>query len=336
MTSMPAPEPPGPAQAASPLDAINAAYRGLPEGVRKALVVALRFVLLLAGISTLLFFLLRLAGDPIILLAGEDAPPETVEAIRAEYGFDRPLFLQYLTYLSQIAQLNFGDSLASGRPALEYVLARLPATLLLTSLAMALTLAISFPLGAWLGEKPDRADRKSVSMLLFVMQGVPGFVTALLLVQVFVVQLNWLPSLGYSRPATWILPSLSLASFLVPKLVRIIAANTAETMSLDFVRTARANGASPAFILWREVLPNSLLGAMAFIGAQFAFLVSGVVLIESIFLWPGLGLLILHASQTLDFPVLQAATFVIAALVFIVNSSIDALTRALDPRLRVA
>lgn len=314
----------------------SSVWNGLPPWVRATAKALTRLILLLLGISTLLFFLLRLAGDPILVLAGEDATPEIVAALRAEYGLDRPIFVQYLAYLGQLAQLDFGQSLASGRPALEAVLHRLPATLLLTALAMTLTIAIATPLGAWLGEKDGGRSRTLASLVLFVFLGMPGFVTALLLVQLFVVQLNWLPSLGLSHPATWILPSLSLASFLAPKLARIIAANTSEAMGQDYIRAAIANGASPSAVLWREALPNSLLGAIAFLGTQFAFLVSGVVLIESIFLWPGIGLLILHASQTLDFPILQAATFVIALLVFAVNTAIDALARVLDPRLRTA
>lgn len=290
------------------------------------------FAVLLFGIATVVFFALRAAGDPIVVLAGENASPEMVEALRERYGFDRPLLLQYLYYIANILRLEFGTSLATGRPALFYVLEQVPATLLLAVLGMAVTLLVSIPVGAWLGAEPDRPGRRLASGVVFFAQGLPGFVTALILIQIFVVQLMWLPSLGLADPRAWVLPAVSLASFLAPKLIRVIAANVSEAMRQEYVRTARSIGASPRSILWREALPNAILGAVALIGAQFAFLFGGAVIIEVLFLWPGIGLLLFRSAQTLDFPVLQAITFVVAVLVFAVNALADLLFRVVDPR----
>jgi peptide/nickel transport system permease protein len=291
-------------------------------------------LVLLFGISTLMFFALRAAGDPVAVLAGEDASPELIEAIRARYGFDQPLPLQYFFYLGNLLRLDFGDSLATGQPALAYVFSQLPATLLLAFLGMTVTLLVAIPAGAWLGLRPDAPERRLAAGSVFFMQGVPGFVLALILIQIFVIRLEWLPSLGFADPRTWILPSVALASFLAPKLIRVISANVAEAMREDYIRTARANGASARELLWREALPNALLGATALIGTQFAFLLSGVVIIELLFYWPGLGLLLLRSSRTLDFPVLQALAFVVALLVFSVNGLTNFAFRLLDPRLR--
>lgn len=290
------------------------------------------FAVLLFGIATVVFFALRAAGDPIVVLAGENASPEMVEALRERYGFDHPLLLQYLYYIANILRLEFGTSLATGRPALFYVLEQVPATLLLAVLGMAVTLLVSIPVGAWLGAEPDRPGRRLASGVVFFAQGLPGFVTALILIQIFVVQLMWLPSLGLADPRAWVLPAVSLASFLAPKLIRVIAANVSEAMRQEYVRTARSIGASPRSILWREALPNAILGAVALIGAQFAFLFGGAVIIEVLFLWPGIGLLLFRSAQTLDFPVLQAITFVVAVLVFAVNALADLLFRVVDPR----
>lgn len=291
-------------------------------------------IILLFGITTFMFFALRMAGDPITVLAGENASVELIAEINKQYGFDQPLIVQYLFYILNILRLDFGVSLSTGQPALTYVLSQVPATLLLAFLGMSVTLAISVPVGAWLGMKPDALGRRLASGIVFFMQGLPGFVTALLLIQVFVVQLMWFPSLGYSQVKAWILPSISLASFLAPKLVRMISANVSEAMREEYIRTARSIGASEWSLLWREAVPNAMLGAVALIGTQFAFLFAGAVIIEVLFLWPGIGLLLFRSAQTLDFPVLQAIAFVIAILVFIVNSLINATFSFLDPRLQ--
>lgn len=295
-----------------------------------------RLAALLFIVSSILFFALRMAGDPALILAGQDASPELIERIRADYGFDRPLVVQYFSYMRQIVLLDFGDSLATGEPALAVVADHLPATLLLAVLAMTVTVGASIPLGAWLGQNPESGIRRFVTLGVAIAQGTPGFVVALVLVQVFVVVLGWLPSLGYADPRTWILPSIALSFFLAPKLIRVVAANVAEALREDYVRAARASGASEAEILWRVAMPNALLGATALIGTQFAFLVSGAVLIEVLFLWPGVGLLLLRSAQNLDFPVLQAITAVVAVLVFVVNLAADGLIRWLDPRARQA
>ncbi|MDX2142123.1 MAG: ABC transporter permease [Rhodospirillaceae bacterium] len=291
---------------------------------------------LLFAVSTLLFFLLRQAGDPALVLAGNDATPEQLTAIRAQYGLDRPLFIQYLSFLWNAIQLDFGKSLASAEPALAKVLDMLPRTLHLAGMAILLTASIAVPLGSWLGFKPENPERRAVSSVIFVMQGVPGFVTALILIQVFAVNLRLLPSLGYEPLdwRTWILPTCSLASFLVPSLTRVVAANVAEAMREDYIRTARANGASQMALLWRHAVPNALLGAAALIGTQFAALLGGSAIIETIYSWPGMGWLLLESIQTLDFPVLQAEVFVIAFMVFSVNALTDLVFRFLDPRLR--
>lgn len=291
------------------------------------------FIVLLLGITTLMFFALRAAGDPIIVMAGENASPEMIDALRQQFGFDQPLLLQYLYYLGNVLQLDFGVSLASGEAALPLVLSQLPATLLLATLGMAVTIAVSVPVGAWLGSRPDRTSARLVSAVVVFAQGLPGFVTALILIQVFVVQLMWLPSLGHADVRTWILPSLSLASFLAPKLIRIIAANVSESMRQEYIRTARSIGSSEGSILWRDAFPNAILGTVALISAQFAFLFAGAVIIEVLFLWPGIGLLLFESAQTLDFPVLQAIAFVVAVLVFLVNSLTNLVFRRIDPRI---
>lgn len=294
----------------------------------------LELLVLLLSISTLLFFLLRLSGDPAAVLAGEEADAETVALISARYGFDQPLFIQYLRYLSAMVSLDFGNSLIGQIDALTMVLDRLGSTLLLALLALVITALMSIPLGAWLGFRPAAQSRKWSNAVVFILQGIPGFIVGLLLIQFFVVELRWLTSIGNQGPSSWILPALTLASFLVPKMVRIIAANTSEAMAEDYIRTARATGASEGDLLMRHALPNALLGATALIGTQFAFLMSGSLITEVIFAWPGFGALLVSSVERLDFPVVQAAVFVIAILVSLVNALTDIAFSLIDPRLR--
>ncbi len=290
------------------------------------------FIVLLLGITTLMFFALRATGDPIIVMAGENASAEMIDSLRQQYGFDQPLLLQYVYYLGNVLKLDFGASLASGQEALPYVLQQLPATFMLALFGMTVTITVSVPIGIWLGARPDRTGPRIVSAAVIVAQGLPGFVTALILIQLFVVKLMWLPSLGYADVRTWILPSVSLASFLAPKLIRVIAANVSESMRQEYIRTARSIGMSERGVLWREAFPNAILGTVALIGAQFAFLFSGAVIIEVLFHWPGIGLLLFESTQSLDFPVLQAIAFVIAVLVFVVNSLTNVAFHMIDPR----
>jgi peptide/nickel transport system permease protein len=292
------------------------------------------FAALLIGLSSLLFLLLRATGDPAAAIAGADADEEALAAIRAEYGFDAPLWVQLGRNLVRLSHGDFGRSLASQQPALDAVLAALPATLLLASLAMLVTVVIALPAGAWIGSAPEKRPQRLAALLVYVLQGTPGFAVALVLVQVFAVSLALVPAIGFGGPASWILPTLSLSLFLAPKLARVVSANVAAARSEDYVRAARAGGATEGEVLRRHILPNALLGAVALIGSQFAFLIGGVVVIETIFAWPGLGRLLIQSTLNLDFPVVQAAALCVAVLVYGVNALTDLVFVLLDPRLR--
>ena len=304
---------------------------GIGPTLRKRLI---ELAILLIAITTLLFFLLRLSGDPAAVLAGEEATPEQVEVIRQFYGLNDPLIFQYLRYVGDILTLNFGVSLGTQQSAIALVLEHLGGTLMLAVFALILTALLAIPIGAWLGATPDARSRKVANAVVFIFQGMPGYIVGLLLIQLFAVELRLLPSIGNRGALSWVLPTLTLAAFLVPKLVRVVAANVTEAMREDYIRTARANGATTFEVVVRHALPNALLGATALIGTQFAFLMSGAVVTEWIFAWPGFGQLLIQSVERLDFPVVQAAVFIIAGLVFVVNAGTDVLFRLIDPRLR--
>lgn len=306
----------------------------LTRVARRAAARLAQLVLLLLAVSTLMFFLLRVTGDPATTLAGENASPQQLAAVRHHFGLDSPLIQQYVTFVGHAARLDFGASVASGQGALGQVMSQLPATLELAGLAVLATIAVAVPLGSWIGSKPHGRAQAVVSGVIFVGQGLPGYVAALLLIELFAVKWQLLPSIGNSTASGYVLPVVSLAAFLIPRLTRVLAAGVTETMAEDYVRTARAAGASHREAVIRHALPNALLGATALVGTQLALLLSGAMITEVIFAWPGLGFLMIASVRQLDFPIIEAAVFVIAALVFAVNVATDGAMALLDPRLR--
>ena len=293
-----------------------------------------QLVVLLVVVSSVLFVLLRSTGDPALVMAGDNATVEQVEAIEQFYGFDEPLPTQYVTFLSTLVRADFGTSFSSNRDALGLVVERMPATMKLAVAAIFLNILLSLIVGGFLGSRPWRTERRVTLIGVLVMQGVPAFVLGLLLIQVFAVRLGWLPSIGDEETLSLLLPSLTLASFLLPRTIRLTAANVEDAMSQQYVRTARAGGASGGVVLWRHAIPNAILGSLALVGVQFGFLMGGSLIVETIFAWPGLGLLLVQAVRTVDFPVIQAAVFVIAMLVYLINAIVDILFPLIDPRLK--
>lgn len=293
-----------------------------------------QLIVLVFGISTLLFFLLRTTGDPALVLVGDLASQEQIEAVRSFYGLDRPLIIQYFLFLGQAVKLDFGTSLQNFQPAMDIVMDRLPDTMVLAVAAVIMNLVVALLVGTWLGYRPARPERRAVLVSVLVSQGVPGFVVGLILIQIFAVEFQLLPSIGNQGLKSLVLPTLTLASFLLPRVIRLTAANVDDAMHQSFVRTARASGASNTSLMWRHVLPNALIGTVALVGVQFGFLLSGSLITETLFAWPGLGLALIEAVRGLDFPVVQAAVAVIAVLVFVVNTVTDLLFPLIDPRLR--
>jgi peptide/nickel transport system permease protein len=293
-----------------------------------------QLALLLFVTLTLLFFLVRLTGDPAIALSGDSTDPEVLDAIRREHGLDQPLWIQYLVYLGNVLRFDLGTSWVSGQAALQVALERVPATLVLAASGLLANLLIAIPLGTFLGTHRAPWLRKSLDGLVFVAQGVPGYVVALFLIQLFVVEWRWLPSTGDEGLLSYVLPSLTIAAFLAPKLARVIAVNVQDALQEEYVTMARAQGAPDGVLVFRHALPNAMLGATALIGAQLAGLVNGLIITETIFGWPGVGRLLLESVLLLDFPVVQAVVLVTTVFVFMTNWAADRAIELIDPRLR--
>ncbi|MFM9108887.1 MAG: ABC transporter permease [Chloroflexota bacterium] len=288
----------------------------------------------LLGAVTVIFVLVHLAGDPISGLVPPGSAPEDVARARAAYGLDRPLPAQYLDFLGRAARFDFGRSWRQGRPAIDAVLDRLPATLLLVGAATAIALVAGSALGILAAARPGSPWDWIASSVSLAGQAMPAFLLGGLLMLLFAVRLRWLPASGFDGWPSLVLPAVTLAAFPLATTIRLARAAVAGELGQDYVRTARGKGLSPRRAITGHVLRNAALPVLAFTGFQAAFLVSGAAVVESVFAWPGVGQLALAAVADRDLPVIQAFAMVVAVALCLVNGTTDAVARWLDPRLR--
>jgi oligopeptide/dipeptide ABC transporter ATP-binding protein len=295
---------------------------------------AVELVATVAVVMTALFLLLQLTGNPAAVIAGESSSPSELAAVRARYGLNESLVHQYLHFVWSVLSLNLGSSFITGQSALGEVMARVPATLGLTLAAMAVNIVVSGAIGIAIGAYRKLLVGRILAGFVYAAQGIPFYVISLLMVFLFTDQLHALPSLGDASFAAWIMPSISLAWFLIPQLSRFLGASIERELGASYIKVARASGASYGRVVVRHALPNALVGSLALAGTQFAYLISGTLIIEQIFSWPGLGQLLLASVTQVDFPVVEACVVVIAVYVVVVKVVTDLLTMRLDPRLR--
>ncbi|MFF5228243.1 ABC transporter permease [Dactylosporangium sp. NPDC000521] len=313
--------------------------RFLSHGVvRFAVRSVVRLVLVVIGVLTLLFVLLRIAGDPAKALAGQDATPADLLRIRAQLGLDRPIMTQYWEFVTRAFLFDFGDSYKLNTDAMGEVLHRLPATLGLILAALALAPLIGIPLGMIAALARSRIYDKLMDVIVVGGQAIPVFAVAVLLVYLFGVELRWVPTLataGFaSDPRAILLPVLVLAIHPISRILEVTRAGLADSMQEDFVRTALSKGVPPARLVTRHAIRPVLNSLITVLGVDFAGMLSGGVVVEFIFVWPGLGHVLISGVSNRDYPIVGAATFVAAVLVVLVNLIIDIAYRQLDPRIR--
>lgn len=296
---------------------------------------AIQAVLVLIGITTILFFLLRLSGDPAALLVGENATPEQVAAVRQSLGLDDPLPVQYVRYMTGVAQLHFGDSLVTKRDALKMVWDALPSTLLLAFSALVLGLLIAFPVGIYAALKRGTAGSFFAMLVALLGQSMPSFWLGIMLILIFAVQLRWLPSFGTGTFRHLILPAVTLSAFIMARHARLIRSGMLEVLGQDYIRTANAKGAPPKLVILRHALKNTLIPVVTVLAVDMSFLVGGAVIIETVFAWPGMGRQMVQAVAGRDYPVVQATVFVVALLVVGINLALDVVYSYLDPRIKI-
>jgi peptide/nickel transport system permease protein len=293
-----------------------------------------RLVVVLAGVTLVTFAILHVSGDPVSLMMPE-APEADRAALRQAMGFNAPIPVQFARFLANIARGDFGQSFFHREPALPLVLARMPTTLLLTVLAMALSLSIAVPVGILSAVRRNSVFDHGATFVVFLGTSMPGFWTGIMLILLFAVRLRMLPVSGWESWGALVLPVLTLASVSTPLLLRIVRSGMLEVISLDYVRTARAKGVSEWLVICHHALVNAALPLVTVAGLQFGLLLGGAIITETVFAVPGLGRLIVGAIRQLDFPIVQAGVFVLALIVVLVNFTVDLLYIYLNPQIRV-
>jgi len=303
--------------------------------IRTAAKHILRFVLLLAAASVVIFALLRaVPGDPARVALGVSATEEAVAELSARLGLDQPLPVQYVDWVSGLLTGDFGISMSSGKDITDTVIERAGVSLTLTLVAMAVSLAVAVPVGVYLARRTHSPDGAVVGALSQVGIIVPSFLVGIALVALFSVRLGWLPANGWGTPAHAVLPVASLALVQASILTRYVAAAVREEMGKDYVRTGRALGASIGNVLFTSALRNAALPVITVVGVQLASLVVGAVVIERVFTIPGLGTMLLDAVGNRDLATVQTVMMVIVAFTLVVNLIVDLTYTVVDPRIR--
>jgi peptide/nickel transport system permease protein len=286
------------------------------------------------GVSVVVFALVHLSGDPVLLMVPSDAPREVVESTRRALGFDRPLLEQYARYVGQAVRGDLGVSLRINRPVGALILERLPATLLLTIAALGLATVVAIPAGILSAVMRGTVVDRLAMVGAVAGQAVPIFWLALLLIAFFGVQLRWLPVYGYGTLAHLVLPAVSLSTIILGRLARLVRSSMLEVLGQDYVRTAQAKGLGDVRVLFVHALRNAAIPIVTLLGLQFAQLLGGAVVTETIFAWPGVGRLVVEAIFNRDFPVVQGVVLVVSLIFVVVSLLIDVAYALLDPRVR--
>lgn len=293
-------------------------------------------VVTLWGVVTLVFLLGRLSGDPVALMVPEGTPPADIEILRHQLGLDSPLPVQYADFLGGIAHGDFGRSILYRRSALDVALERLPATAELAVWAMALAVVVGLTVGVVTAARPNSWLSRLAVFLAVSARATPGFVFGIFLILFLAVALRLLPTGGRGAPLQLIMPVATLAFVATPTLIRITRAQMLETLRQEYVRTARAKGLGTSAILWRHAFKNASLPIVTIIGIQFGAMLGGAAIVETLFAWPGMGLLAISSINQRDYPVVQCVLLLAGTWFVLVNTAVDMAYVMLDPRSRRA
>lgn len=312
----------------------------------------LQAVVVLVAVAFISFLLFQYVGDPVVFLLGQDASPDQIRALRASLGLDQPFFIQFWHFLLNAVQGEFGLSLRQGAKVSRLIAERLPATLELSVVAAVLALVVGVPMGVYAALK--RGSFMSQAFMAISLLGVslPTFLIGILLILVFSVQLGWFPSFGRGdvvQVGSWttgfltrdgwmhlVLPSITLAIFQLTLIMRLVRSEMLEVLRTDYIKFARARGLSDRAIHFGHALKNTLVPVMTITGLQLGGLIAFAIITETVFQWPGMGLLFIQAVTFADIPVMAAYLCLIALIFVVINLVVDLLYFAVDPRLRVS
>ena len=300
----------------------------------------LQLIPILLGITFLTFFMMHMAGSDVVteLYAnrGTEVSQEVIDAKRAELGLDQPFLVQYFTWLGNMLRGDMGNSYVTGEAVFSAFIAKLPATLLLTFLSIVMTIIISIPLGILTAVKHDKFIDYILRFISFVGNAMPGFFIAMLLMQLLSIKLGLLPIISNgTNVQSALMPTLTLAIAMSAKYMRQVRATVLEELNKDYVQGAKARGVSDSVILWKNVMKSSLLTIVTLLALSIGNLLGGTAIIESIFMWDGVGKMAVDAINMRDYPIIQAYVVWMAIIYVLVNLITDLLYHLLDPRIRL-
>jgi ABC-type dipeptide/oligopeptide/nickel transport system permease component len=291
-------------------------------------------VLALLAISLLVFLMSRMTGDPTMLMLPDDASQEDIARLRRALGLDQPLTVQYWVFLSKAVQGDLGRSIKGQMPVTEMLTERLPNSLKLAAVAMGVAVLMAFPLGVVAAVKRGTAFDTVANIVAVLGQSLPQFWVGIVLIQIFAVRLRWLPVAGVGTLWHYVLPAFTLGWFVVAGMMRLLRSSMLDILGSEFVKLARIKGVPETAVIWKHALRNAMIPVLTFGAVYLAILVTGAILVETVFAWPGIGQLIYQGIVFRDFPVVQAVVLLTAGLVIAVNMLVDILYAYLDPRIR--
>jgi len=295
----------------------------------------LQSLLVLFGVSFVVFFILHLTGDPALVLLPPDASAEDVQRFREAMGFNDPFIVQYGRFLSGALRGDFGQSVRHGEPAFDLVVERMPATFELAGAALGVALVLAIPAGIISAVRRNTMLDYVSTIVALLGQSMPTFWLGIMLILVFSVQFNLLPSSGRGGLAHLILPAITLGLFTTARITRLTRSGMLEALNQDYIRTARAKGVGGPPVIWKHALKNAAIPIVTIVGIELGTLLGGSVITETIFAWPGVGRLSVQAIYNRDYRVVQAAVFLLSTTFVLVNLVVDMLYTYLDPRIRL-
>ncbi len=285
---------------------------------------------------TTVFVLLRLPGGDIAYnYAPPNPTPAQLDTVRRAFGLDQSVLSQYWTFLTNLVQGNVGDSFKFRQSALSVVLDRIPYTITLAVAAIVVTAIVAIPLGVWMARRDNTGRETTANIFTIAGQSMPDFWIAFMLIIVFSVKLGWFDSSGFAKSSSIVLPTITIAILQIALISRLVRREMISNLAAPFVNIARARGVSERRLTWRYAFSNSAIPVVTALGTRFAAMLNGVVIVEVVFQWPGVGSLVVEALKTRDLPLIQATVLVTVILALIVQLGVDLLYPVMDPRVRL-
>lgn len=315
----------------------------------------LQSIVVLIGVTLISFTSLQIGGDPTYLFVSENASVEEIQRARVALGFDRPLYVQYLSYTWNALQGDFGNSLSYRQPAMDVVIEAMPATIELTLFSLILAIGLSIPLGIFAALNRGKPIDGGIMTVAMLGQSIPNFWMGIMMILFFGLYLRWLPISGHvpfleplfegefatainNLPQSlyyMIMPALAVGTYTLARNTRLIRSSMLEVLQQDYVRTARSKGISEARVVFHHAMRNAWLPVVTMIGLEFGFLLGGVVVVETVFSFPGIGRLVFNAINQRDIPVVQASVILLAVIFILLNLLVDLIYARIDPRVQL-